>query len=181
MGVRTSEELFKSITDLLHSSIVQDLSSLPRLKNPLPGSGVALKLVQRKRRGRKITARGNGYFLQPCRQIDSWFTYGDDSWLIPAQKLLQLAQFKGHLNQALQTLSGGSSELRWTGLWSYVTLDIHTDRRALTSGATQAEYDPRAVRKGDNLSLVLRHGVVNRVLVFEIVESRDRKFSVCRS
>lgn len=99
----------------------------------------------------------------PCPLIP----LSNHSRLLPAQELLQLANLKRNLDQALQALSSGRCQLL-TLVLADIPLDIQTHSRALTARTAQTEDDTAAVRELDDLALVLRHAAVDGVGVVEV-------------
>ena len=73
----------------------------------------------------------------------------------------------------MQTLGSGLAKRCRTSRSRHISLHIHAHSSTLTPGTTKTEDDTRAISEGDNLALILRHRVVDRVFVLEIVQTRD--------
>lgn len=105
------------------------------------------------------------------------YTHCDNGGLVPAQELLQLAEFQSNFNQALQTLGGRLAKRCGASRSGYVSLHVHAHSGTLASRATETEDDARAIGEGDDLTLVLRHRVVNGVFVLKVVQTRHSEAS----
>lgn len=99
-----------------------------------------------------------------------WIPYSDDGRFIPSKEFFQLADFKRNFDQALKTFGSRLAEGSSTGIRCNIALDIHAHSSSLTAGSTQPEDHARTITKSDDLSLVLGDGVVDGILVFEIME-----------
>lgn len=100
-------------------------------------------------------------------------TSRDNSRRIALQELLEVAELQRNLDQALQALLRGLAQLRLALVRRDVALDVHAHRRALAARPAQTEHDARAVDEAHDLALVLRHAVVDRVRVIEVVHVLD--------
>src|SRR5258705_9714910 len=96
-------------------------------------------------------------------------THSDHCGIVSSQKRFQLADFEGNLDQALQSIRSGPAKRILPGFWAKIPLHVHPHRRTLTSSSTQPEHHTRSIRECDNLSLILRDGVVNWVLILKVV------------
>ena len=97
----------------------------------------------------------------------------DDSRLLPAEELSQLAELQSDLDQPLESILSIPLQLLLVRISGEVSLDIHPDGSTLTTGTRQPPDDTGSVLKGDDLSLVLADASVDRVGVVEVISLGD--------
>lgn len=65
-----------------------------------------------------------------------------------------------------------------TGRIRLVTLDIKAKRRARSTGAGKAQHDARTAFEEDADALILADGLIDRIVIGEIIRSRDLQIAI---
>lgn len=103
----------------------------------------------------------------------SYNTHSDNSRLVDAKEALKLADLQRDLDQTLQTLSSALAELICWRIRGQIPLNVHAHSSSLATGTTQPENNTRSIAKGNHLTLIPRNGMVDGILVLEVVQTRD--------
>jgi len=97
----------------------------------------------------------------------------DDGRLVPSEVLSQFAEFKGDLNQPLESILSIPHQLLIGCFRLEVSLNVHPDSSALTSGTRQPPDDTGPILESHDLSLVLADTSINRVGIVKVVGFSD--------